>query len=164
LGFTLLCITNNDQWIFFKKYIVKIKFHFNENIELHCMQFELIWNLVFKKKIQFNYIEINWKEMKCMHIGRKGIEKYFMKMVLEKQNLKRHTFKKTPCHVFMVDKGFCRFYIEIVQMTTYNLWNLNFSYINQLWRIITWIFKKGINVKACYEFGNEPMKMCFEHK
>jgi hypothetical protein len=61
-----------------------------------------------------------------MHIWRKGIEKYFMKMVLEKQNLKRHTFKKTPCHVFLVDKRFRRFYIEIVQMMTYNLWNLKF--------------------------------------
>jgi hypothetical protein len=66
-----------------------------------------------------------------MHIGRKGIEKKIMKMVLEKQNLKKHTFKKAPCRVFLVDKRFRRFYIEIVQMTTYNLWNLKLSYINQ---------------------------------
>ncbi len=58
-----------------------------------------IWtNLIFNLKflILFNYIEINRKEMRCMHIGRKGIEKKIMKMVLEKQDLKQHTFKKTP--------------------------------------------------------------------
>jgi hypothetical protein len=24
--------------------------------------------------------------------------------------------------------------------------------------------KEGTNVKACYEFDDDPMKMCFEHK
>ncbi len=24
--------------------------------------------------------------------------------------------------------------------------------------------QKGTNVKACYEFSNDSMKMCFEHK
>ncbi len=24
--------------------------------------------------------------------------------------------------------------------------------------------QEGANVKACNEFGNDPMKMCFEHK
>jgi len=65
-----------------------------------------------------------------MQIGKKGIEKKFVKMVLEKQILKRHTFKKTPCRVFLVDKGFRKFYIEIVQVMTYNLWTLKLSYIN----------------------------------
>jgi hypothetical protein len=24
--------------------------------------------------------------------------------------------------------------------------------------------QEGGNAEACYEFGNDPMKMCFEHK
>ncbi len=30
----------------------------------------------------------------------------------------------------------------------------------------SWMYKghEGTNVKACNEFGNDPMKMCYEHK
>jgi hypothetical protein len=51
-----------------------------------------------------------------MHIGRKGIEKQFMKMVLEKQNLKRHF---VVC--FWLIKGFVDSILKLSkwQPTTY---------------------------------------------
>jgi hypothetical protein len=119
-----------------------------------------LFEIQFKK---INLIQLHWNQLK-----RNEMHAYWEKRhwkTIHENGVRKTKSKKTLCRVFLVDKGFCRFYIEIVQVATYNLWNLKLSYINQLWWIIImWIFKKGGNVKACYEFGNEPMKMCFEHK
>jgi len=41
LGSMLMCITSDDQLMEKMNDFVKIKFHSNKNIKLHCMQLDL---------------------------------------------------------------------------------------------------------------------------
>jgi hypothetical protein len=64
-----------------------------------------------------------------MQIDGEGIEDFLVNMVLENNNLKDTNLKTTPFHAFLLMNGL---QFEIVQMATYDLWNLKFSYRNQL--------------------------------
>ncbi len=63
-----------------------------------------------------------------MQIDGEGIEDFLVNMVLENNNLKDTNLKTTPFHASLVVNGL---QFEIVQMTTYDLWNLKFFYWNQ---------------------------------
>jgi hypothetical protein len=63
-----------------------------------------------------------------MQIDGKGIEDLLVNMVLENNNLKDTNLKTTPFHASLLVNGL---QFEIVQMMTYDLWNLKFSYRNQ---------------------------------
>jgi len=75
--------------------VVKIKLHLNENIEWHCMQFELNWIQIFW--FEFKYIEgdFNWIKIQLkrngMQIGEETNENLFVIMVL----LEQPTYFKT---------------------------------------------------------------------
>jgi len=63
-------LTDKNNWIDF----LKSNFHFNENIQWHCMQLELdLKNYV--------YFKFNWKQM-SMQIGATGIKNLLVTMVL----------------------------------------------------------------------------------
>jgi hypothetical protein len=79
-------------------------------------------------KIQLNWIQIPLKKNEMMQIDGKGIEDLLMNMVLENNNLKDTNLKTTPFHASLLVNGL---QFEIVQMMTYDLWNLKFSYRNQ---------------------------------
>ncbi len=79
-------------------------------------------------KIQFNWIQIPLKKNEMMQIDGKGIEDLLVNMVLENNNLKDTNLKTTPFHASLLVNGL---QFEIVQMMTYDLWNLKFSYRNQ---------------------------------
>jgi hypothetical protein len=63
-----------------------------------------------------------------MQIDGKGIEDLFMNMVLENNNLKDTNLETTPFHASLLVNGL---QFEIVQLMTYDLWNLKFPYQNQ---------------------------------
>jgi len=63
-----------------------------------------------------------------MQIDGEGIENLLVNMMLKNNNLKDTNFKTTPFHTSLRMNGL---EFEIVQMTTYDLWNLKFSYRNQ---------------------------------
>jgi len=85
--------------------VVKIKLHLNENIEWHCMQFELNWIQIFWFELnwiqifwfEFKYIEgdLNWIKIQLkrngMQIGEETNENLFVIMVL----LEQPTYFKT---------------------------------------------------------------------
>ncbi len=79
-------------------------------------------------KIQLNWIQISLKKNEMMQIDGEGIEDFLVNMVLENNNLKDTNLKTTPFHASLVVNGL---QFEIVQMTTYDLWNLKFFYWNQ---------------------------------
>jgi hypothetical protein len=71
-----------------------------------------------------NWIQIPLKKNEMMQIDGKAIEDLLVNMVLENNNLK-DTNLKTPFHASLLVNGL---QFEIVQMMTYDLWNLKFSY------------------------------------
>ncbi len=79
-------------------------------------------------KIQLNWIQIPLKKNEMMQIDGKGIEDLLVDMVLENNYLKDTNFKITPFCASLLVNGL---QFEIVQMMTYDLWNLKFSYRNQ---------------------------------
>jgi hypothetical protein len=73
-----------------------------------------------------------------MQISGEYIENMLVNMALKKETLKWHRFGKTPFHGFLFENGQNKFHFAIIQVTTYDLWNLKLSYLNQLeWIIIT---------------------------
>jgi hypothetical protein len=79
-------------------------------------------------KIQLNWIQIPLKKNEMMQIDGKGIKDLLVNMVLENNYLRDTNFKTTPFHASLLVNGL---QFEIVQMMTYDLWNLKFSYRNQ---------------------------------
>jgi hypothetical protein len=63
-----------------------------------------------------------------MKIDEKGMEDLLLNMVLENNNLKNKNLQMTPFHVSLLVNDL---QFEIVQMMTYDLWNLKFSHQNQ---------------------------------
>ncbi len=71
-----------------------------------------------------------------MQIGGESIKNLLRTLVLEKKNLKQTQIQNTHFHVFLFGNNLNKFQFGIVRMTTYNLWNLKLSYLNQLHGII----------------------------
>jgi hypothetical protein len=89
------------------------------------------WNL---NSTKFNFssaIELKFNQRK---MGCKLLENQF-KIFLwicywKGKTFKRHKYEKTPFHAFSFWNGLNKF------LVSNNLWNLNLSYLNQLWWII----------------------------
>jgi hypothetical protein len=70
-----------------------------------------------------------------------------MNIVLKKKTLKKHKYEKTFFHVFLFGNGL-NFQFKTIQVTTYDLWNLKLSFLNQIKLII--VPKICINTKQMY--------------
>jgi len=89
------------------------KFHLNEYIdelELNSNSIQYIWIWIFESSnsITFNLNPIQLKR-NGMQIDGKGIEFFFMNMVLEKKTSKKHRPKNTPFHACSLKNGLNRF-------------------------------------------------------
>jgi hypothetical protein len=81
---TFLCTTIDDETM--KKWVdfLKIRFHSNENMEWHCMLFELKfmnWIQIYWTKFKFDGIHSQLKRNE-IQIGTKGIENLFMILII----------------------------------------------------------------------------------
>jgi hypothetical protein len=67
-----------------------------------------------------------------LQIGGKGIENPLVNMVLGKKNEFKEKFKKTHFHAPLIGNGLNIFLFGFIQVTiiTYDLCNLNLSYLN----------------------------------
>jgi len=108
--------------------------------------------------IQLNWIQIPLKKNEMMQIDGKGTEDLVGNMVLENNNLKDTNFKTTTFHASLLVNGL----FEIVQMMTYDLWNLKFSHRNQFDRFLSLELIKVPSILRL--FFNKPLKVAHHHK
>jgi hypothetical protein len=114
-----------------------IEFKFLKWIKIHGMEFGLKWiPIQHLNSIHYSTIglKLNWIKLKRngMQIVE-SIENPLVNTVLEFFN-----FKKTQIRTktSFIGNGANRLQFGIVQVTTYNLWNLKLLYLNKLWWII----------------------------